>query len=745
MLQGEQGTWDITVYQTLEEVLRTWESRGDASRSAVLHVGFERRVARNYDDVVARYPGRVLLTPGAKGALPRSFRSSVNSVEVVDDEPIYLALDGWGYAEAEPTADMPQHAIRQFGDWVTGLANANLECQVDLANAGIFNEADYLLLEQNLPSSTRRIVGKYRFDCLCSVADDPTMIARHAPPWLQKTALKDLNLTVRISNVFNKLSINFVGDLMLMTVPDLLELQNFGRKSIKDLVSILNGALEAGPPDERALEVSTSQSLLEAVSTSLESCDPRERDILLRRMGLHTEAETLTEIGERYGVTRERIRQIESKCIKRLIKQEVWDDVLREKLRVILADREFPLPLLGIEALDSWFAGAGRHRHTMRYLIENMTETNAAFLEIGGVEYLSFLNQEGWGALLASAQHLLAGGVQHDWSEDECRRNVDALVPIEAHEFRSLLWEHASRWCQFADDEAGIRKLVAFGRGANQIVEAVLAESLEPVHYSEIPALVDARGGPPIDERRAHSAAAEVGYLFGRGRYGTLSHLIAARSEWEAIADEAAEIIGDGPPDRQWHTSEILHALAERGVSLPEGFDKYQLDVALKARGDLHALGRMVWSTCSQNARLDIRQAVIAIIQQAGEPLSTSEIRQRLIAVRGINLGMQLHATDPLIKLDTQTWGLNDRDLRIKRPDQFAFLSRVIDYIRSVGRPISAAECALTFGNEMPTRAIFCLAHNDERLEVTHDRRLKIVEASRVAEDVYGHISSVTD
>lgn len=44
----------------------------------------------------------------------------------------------------------------------------------------------------------------------------------------------------------------------------------------------------------------------------------REKDVVIRRNGLINERETLAEIGESYGVTRERIRQIEAKAYRKL-------------------------------------------------------------------------------------------------------------------------------------------------------------------------------------------------------------------------------------------------------------------------------------------------------------------------------------------------------------------------------------------------------------------------------------------
>ncbi|MCR5761613.1 MAG: RNA polymerase sigma factor RpoD/SigA [Sphaerochaetaceae bacterium] len=65
-------------------------------------------------------------------------------------------------------------------------------------------------------------------------------------------------------------------------------------------------------PEDTVVE----QSLTEAIDKALSSFDEKERDIIIRRFGLHnTEPMSLQEIGTLYGVTKERIRQIEKKVL----------------------------------------------------------------------------------------------------------------------------------------------------------------------------------------------------------------------------------------------------------------------------------------------------------------------------------------------------------------------------------------------------------------------------------------------
>ncbi|MFN3159481.1 MAG: sigma-70 family RNA polymerase sigma factor [Rubinisphaera brasiliensis] len=68
-----------------------------------------------------------------------------------------------------------------------------------------------------------------------------------------------------------------------------------------------------------------------AIMSILGQLDPRERDIILHRFGLNkgTEPETLEQVGHRFGVTKERIRQIESRALSKLKKIAV-----EEKLEI---------------------------------------------------------------------------------------------------------------------------------------------------------------------------------------------------------------------------------------------------------------------------------------------------------------------------------------------------------------------------------------------------------------------------
>ena len=60
------------------------------------------------------------------------------------------------------------------------------------------------------------------------------------------------------------------------------------------------------------------ESLREEISRALKTLNDRERNIVEAFFGINQSEMTLEEIGDKYGLTRERVRQIKEKAIRRL-------------------------------------------------------------------------------------------------------------------------------------------------------------------------------------------------------------------------------------------------------------------------------------------------------------------------------------------------------------------------------------------------------------------------------------------
>ena len=102
-------------------------------------------------------------------------------------------------------------------------------------------------------------------------------------------------------------------------------------EELKSWVSDLETFIEADgetPEDEVAKNL-----LREDLENVLDTLSPRERDVLRLRYGLDDgRMKTLEEIGQIFNVTRERIRQIEAKALRKL-RHPNRNSVLKEYIR----------------------------------------------------------------------------------------------------------------------------------------------------------------------------------------------------------------------------------------------------------------------------------------------------------------------------------------------------------------------------------------------------------------------------
>lgn len=759
MTRRRGADWKIFVSQKLNEVEDEWARQfGDGQISGVLHVGFGRLPTRAFNEAADGKDGWLLVTQGAKFVLPQTFSCSEHEIAQVEGLPIYLALDGWGYSREDPTLSVTSHSTdrnvraedgssaKPARGWVSSFLSVAPEFDGDLKRVGVYDEESYIELEEDLPHQIRTALGQFRYDALIRDEADPLDIVRCAPPWLRSQPVTRLSLTVRLGNVFSSNGINLVSDLDGYTEAELFRLKNFGRHSKKHLSEALLQGLKRGTEDlkvsdeafgERLLapgEVGSeskeppallSVGLLVNLLKTLNQIDERDRNILLNRMGFSQKPRTLEDIGSEYGVTRERIRQIEKRSLERIIEKELWDDVLRHRLGAILDDRNDPLPLFGLEVVDEWFRGTADKQDVLEYLIDVMCEKRFHVLKVGEFRYVSRVEQEAWEGKLKEARQLLEGAVELNWSEAECRQTVDSFLPAWGKELAPLLWAEASRLCHFSGSD-GARTLTAYGRGLEQLIQVVLEESSRPLHTSEVAKSVGDLSGKQVDEQQIRNPVANVGVLLGRGIYGLRKHVPLSDLEIETVAEVATEIVAEHSSGRQWHTSELLAEVLEIEGSLSDRLDKYGLSVALQMKSQLKYLGRLVWvlPDADDLHRVDIRDAVVEILDTAGGPLTSREINERLSKIRGLNGAVQIWNRDPVLRVGRGIWGLNDRDLAVKREEQPALIDRVFTALRQKGSGIHLDEIDRYIDGlvSVDPEAVFSIATLDDRIAVSIGR-----------------------
>ncbi len=301
-----------------------------------------------------------------------------------------------------------------------------------------------------------------------------------------------------------------------------------------------------------------------------------------------------------------------------------------------------------------------------------------------------------------SGKALLREMVSEHVSEDFARVQIGALLVDRGAELRDELWGTVRPFAMWATNPAGRSTLIGYGRTAEMVVAAVLQSAGRPLHYEEIYRRAKLISEKEHDERRIHHAARSVAVLYNRGTYGLLSHCPLTPKELALIESEVEDIAAGAEPTKQWHTSELLDELLERGFDFDGKLTKYIINIALSNSKTFSNMRRMVWGykeawQASAASRLDMRQAVMALLEEAGRPLSTLEIKERLEGDRGVNNHFQIHPQGNLIRMGSGLWGLANRDVNVNDPQ--ALLDLLVNHLQNTQEGIHSSEVAEILGD----------------------------------------------
>ena len=724
------GAWTTTAFRDLEALLQAWHEVLVAGASgAAMHVGFWRPDTAAMAALAEQHAGLLLLSEAAIHALPGSIAVSEGVVGQIDGLAFRLALRGFGYEVADDAASNTGTVVEGASvpsdarGWVGDLSSIAPDLPAAAASVGIWDDESYAEREGALVHDVRQKLGVARFILLTGSQPSQENILeniRACPPWFRSSRLHHLQLTARQANVFRAHGLATVDDVGKLGTSGLLKLNNMGRKSVSELAvtlyrSMLDGPVQtvfdrkeddANPPpvtttDDLVVAAfeSTAQrmpGIRDAIVDSVQCLKNNERSVLAARMGFGCARLTLQEISNSVGVTRERVRQIEVKICKVLRTQTRWVEI-EQRIDGLLRGRTMPLLLDGLSAIDPWFEGLTDLRGPMEFIFDRLLDRRLNILDVDGTLCVSRLSEDEWGSEVRAARRMLEGCVPDHISEDEARHLVESLLVGPGEELRGDLWSGASQAARFADLPDGTRRLMAYGKSAEAVVHAILSGSPVPLHYSEIQKRAVAEVDSPPDVRRIHNAAANVGILFARGTYGLPQHSPLNPTELDVVRAEVEDLMYGEASDRQWHCMELCDALVERGLGFDERLSKYVVNLALKGSPQLAYLGRLVWGHAaswqeSVSSRIDVRQAVIALLEREGRPLSTAEIRSRLEMERGVNVHFQIHPTEPLVRVGPGEWGLMHRDLDLDVETARDLLAKLQDRLRVLGRGIHLSE-----------------------------------------------------
>lgn len=670
-------------------------------------------------------------------------------------------------------------------NWLDQLACDDADLAMVANKAQIVDERSYWEGEVHLSAKLRHALGLYRYRILARnyEPDDPIAIIRHAPPWLLQVNLQSLELSVRVSNVFAAAAFSVVGDVASISLDKLQRLPNFGRTSqqhfverlrasiergvgitvpslspstatwiLKDIAStalrvvenkhphmsaigannaVASNSLRAEIPGSQFQNYDTLHSVILAAVSSIES---NFKTAVCCRMGLGVDPMTLEVVGDQMKLTRERVRQLEAKGMQQIGRDPIWKDILEVKLSHLLDARDDPLPFSGLAILDPWFQGIEQMQNPFKYFIEdkNILSQRFSLIQANGQYFVTRLRQREWDVAVKQAMYLLEKGVGHGWSLSESRQQIEYMLSGSGRELRSELWAAAKRFANFtAPLNGGEPRLASYGRNVEALIEAVLSDSEYPLHYSEITHRIADHYGKSFNVRRVHNAASKSALLYGRGTFGLFKHYSLGVYELELVRDETQEIIAQGTSGRQWTCSELVDVLSEQGLDFDGRLNRFILNIALHDLPGLTYLGRFVWAQSTEAPlgtahRINMRQAVISILMQAGRPMTIPEIKEALQRDRGLSDFFQLHPSGSLIRVSSSQWGLIERDFPIDSYDQAHLIDLLKNLLleKNVGIHVSELYTCLDGIFEPIARikyptAILALAQRSSRLRVS--------------------------
>lgn len=763
--QGENDQWGCQVFREFELLSEAVIAANCGMQYPVgVHVGFERPDTESVAELLSRQKGRVFLSNGALGTMPPPVRASNASIGSAGDCSFYTALNGFGY-QVEETVEVPPDSLVSWPQtpmpantsprgWVATLLFPDLEEK--LSAAQIWDEDSYLFREADLDLDTRYLVGLSRYEILEGMQPDPISFIDHlksTPPWLLSAPIALLNLSVRSNNVCATHEIKTIGDFAKYGLKGLYNLPNLGRKSVHEISREMVHLFTTGhplkavetkltweiptrldaslsDPDEKSKKSDTndgSHSVFAArssvnISDGLvevaQNLKQNERDIWAARIGFRCEPMTLQQISDQIGLTRERVRQIEVKIYKKVRSHPFWDDLSRKVLEH-LRERNSPLFLNGLSAIDPWFEGVDELVNPLRQLSDRIPRLGFHILTWNNAPVISRMNQAQWNDAIEEAKGILMIIAEQNLSERDALSQAAGVVFGKGEDMQEALLEEVSKFCVWSALPDGSRILTGYGKSAAALVSGLLQASDTPLHIDEIQRLIRANSSYEATNLSSiRRAASEVCMLFGRGTYGLMKHCSLNASQMLAIRAEVEDIISGGSPSKQWHTSELFNELLNRGFSFEGKLTKYIINIALANSPTLVYLRRMIWGVRgewkdSADARLDVKQAIVSLLENEGKPMTTAQIRSKLIEDRGLNIHFQIWASSPLVRIGPGVWGLEERDVDMERAGATTYRLLKELSIRQEGMHVSEVAAFLGLGSEDEVSMLASIGNKD--------------------------------
>ncbi|MDP3989170.1 MAG: sigma factor-like helix-turn-helix DNA-binding protein [bacterium] len=289
----------------------------------------------------------------------------------------------------------------------------------------------------------------------------------------------------------------------------------------------------------------------ELTSVLLGAVAPRAQDVLQKRFGLADSSErmTLDAIGRTYGITRERVRQIENFALNGIRKSDAYDDALEH-----LAELRTRMNDLGAVV---------REDHFFDHIAENEEEKNhlAFYLVLGNDFYrlkedTSFHHRWTTDQALANKVHTALRSLCQSLTHEDVLAEEEIVERFRSElrrELGTIQGDHAQRWLTLSRAIA-TNPLGGWGvanspnikiRGMRDMAYLVIRDHGSPMHFREVASAIDKAFGRKAHEATCHNELIKDKrfVLVGRGLYA-LSSWGYARGTVRDVISEMLKLEG---------------------------------------------------------------------------------------------------------------------------------------------------------------------------------------------------------
>ena len=513
-------------------------------------------------------------------------------------------------------------------------------------------------------------------------------------------ALMQWEWSVRTQNVFKENNIQLLSELVTYSDRELLLLPNFGRKSLHEINDKLyelgyslymnldeyhiesafdeNNKILLHSQKEEQNDTSINDKQVQKVEnkfiydflSSIDKLDDqRTIDILKKRAGFLAEGcQTLEQIGKFYNVTRERIRQIEAKGIKKLKHfsigwniNQYWDN----KINALLENRIYPLLIDDLKANENFKDINTKNVDTLRYIFSHF-DIPIFVLHKLDCEFVTRLSPHHFLDIKNELQEFLK--LCDKKPIDEIYEEGKQIFPSLASELSNKSIDFYLRNSAFGINDNQQEILVKYSSRLSAYNAAVeIFEQSDQMLDSETLTKIVQERYPYFNIRNIQNRLHDIKgvYPFYQRYWGKIKHLNLSEINLAIMKDEIKYYLDKINKD-QFHGREILEVINQKKLIINDPCDEYIISAVIREYFDVPYLGRQMFANPESEIgkRQQIYDVIIQVLVKNGEPMHAKDILLEANKVRSVK--GQIQEKPPIILLGKGYYALDYWDDKTK-------------------------------------------------------------------------------